>query len=100
MKMVVTVPKYFCDSCDRQITEAKTAAVVYPNFTQSGSRFVPLYVHKNFVHGDCLVQAQARVKAAGARPGWEELSTFLAQAIGNAGMDAVDVDKILDRPDT
>jgi len=93
-------PKCFCDSCDREINEAKSAAVVFANFTQNGTRSTPLYVHKDFVHGDCLSQAESKVKKSGASPGWEELSTFLAHAIANVGMKAEDIRKTLDRPDT
>ena len=92
--------KFFCDICDRQIADAKSAAVVFTNFNETGNRAAPLYVHKNFVHGDCLSRAEDQVKASGATPGWEELNTFLAHAIANVGMNAADVGKIMDRPDT
>ena len=93
-------PKIFCDICDRQITEAKSAAVVFANFNETRTRAAPLYVHKNFVHGDCLSRAEDQIKASGATSGWEELTTFLAHAIANVGMNATDVGKTLDRPDT
>ncbi len=92
------IPKCFCDSCGHEITDAAAAAVVFDNFSKNGTRCTPLYVHKNFVYGDCLSQAETKIKLAGASPGWEELRTYLAHTIANVGMDADAVEKILRQP--
>lgn len=92
-------PKFFCNSCGREITDAKNAAVIYANFADTGSKATPLFVHKNFVHGDCMTQAEQQLKAQGQSVGWEELTTLLAHLIANVGMDADAVRAILAHPD-
>ncbi len=91
-------PKFFCASCRREIASATSAVAVFPNFAEFGSRFAPLFVHKNFVHGDCMALAEHQLKEQGHVPGWEEMTTLLAHAIANVGMDSDSIRDVLCRP--
>ena len=88
-------PKIICDSCGEEITDVKTAGVVFPNSMDDSQRTSAAYVHKNFVKGNCMSQAEERICANGGSPGWAELGQMLADLISNAGMTATDVRKRL-----
>jgi hypothetical protein len=91
----LTCPKLFCDSCGEEITDAKQAAVVFSNFMDNTHRTVATYVHKDFVKGDCMAQAEASIRAKGEQSGWEELGEHLAYLISNVGMSLADIEKKL-----
>lgn len=91
----LTCPKVFCDSCGEEIQDAKQAAIVFKNFMNNGQRTNVTYVHKDFVKGNCLSQAEASIRAQGGQPGWEELGTHLADLLSNVGIDSQDIKRRL-----
>lgn len=91
----LTCPKLFCDSCGEEITNAKQAAVVFRNFMNNTQRTGVAYVHKDFVKGNCMSQAEASIRANGEQSGWGELGEHLAYLISNVGMSHADIEKKL-----
>lgn len=91
----LTVPKIFCGTCGEEISNAKHAAVVFSNFMGNTERTGVTYVHKNFVVGSCMTQAEELIRAKGEQPGWAELSEHLAYLISNVGMGPTDIEKKL-----
>lgn len=91
----LTCPVIYCDSCGERITDVQQAAAVFRNMVPEDERTGVTYVHKDFVKGDCLSQAEASIRSSGGTPGWEELGTHLAYLISNVGMSDNDVERIL-----
>ena len=98
-------PKFFCDTCGREITDAERAVAVFPYFCDDATRYplsrYPLYfAHQNPVYGGCHDELADRLKKeTGCHAGWHHLPYYLSLAVHNAGMSAKDVSKILSRPD-
>ena len=90
-----TVPKIFCDSCGEEITNAKQAAVVFNNFMPENQKTGVLYVHKDFVKGDCMTKAEGAIRSKGEQSGWSELGEHLAYLVNNVGMTPNDIEKKL-----
>ncbi len=82
----LTVPKIFCGSCGEEISNAKQAAVVFSNFMENSQSTDEVYVHKNFVMGNCMTKAEEPIRSKGEQPGWPELSEHLAYLVSNVGM--------------
>jgi len=88
----LTVPKIFCDSCGEEISNAKQAAVVFSNFKGNTQKVDVAYVHKNFVKGNCMTEAEESIRSKGEQPGWSELSEHLAYLVSNVGMSPKDIE--------
>src|SRR5262249_8429941 len=93
-----TVPKIICDSCGKEISNAKAAAIVFKNFMEPDEKTTGLFVHKDFVGGNCLSVAEAKIRSQGARSGWLELSQHLAYVVSNVGLTAEDIKDRLNSP--
>ena len=62
-----TVPKIICDSCGKEVSNAKAAAIVFKIFMGPDEKTTGLFVHKDFVGSNCLSTAEAKVRTQGAR---------------------------------
>jgi len=79
-------PMITCDICGERLTEAGKAAVVFNNGAGNGAKLRTLQVHKGRIDGrTCHEEADNRFRAEGGMPGWEEMKTFLADAVHNIG---------------
>lgn len=87
------VPKITCASCGEVIINAKQAGIVFRNFMNNGEITNVLYVHKNFVKGDCMAKAESMIRSGGGEPGWHELSEHLAFLIDNVDLTAKDIER-------
>lgn len=90
-----TVPKIFCDSCGEEISNAKQAVIVFRIFMENSQSMDGVYVHKNFVMGNCMTKAEELIHSKGEQHGWAELSEHLAYLVSNVGMTPKDIEKKL-----
>ena len=90
-----TVPKNFCDSCGKEISDAKQGAIVFRNFMGDSQTTEVIYVHKNFVSENCMTKAEELIRSKGEQCGWVGLSEYIAYLASNAGMTAKSIGKYL-----
>lgn len=83
----LSCPVVVCDICGEPLREANKSAAVFANWKPNGAKVPVLFVHKGSIDGrTCHAQADAKLKAAGEDPGWQELSTFLRDLASNVGL--------------
>jgi len=91
-------PVIVCDICGEKLDEASKAAAVFQNFTADGSKVRLLHVHKGSIDGrTCHDEAEALLGKNGEPVGWQELKTYLADLVANAGFPAAEMAEYVER---